>query len=82
MPYITNIERSGRRTGLQQGLQEGKQPRKQQGAVLLLKRLLRRRFGALPEAIERKLDEAGAAELETLADRVLDAKSLLDVFPQ
>jgi hypothetical protein len=70
MPYVTNIERRGIQKGLQQG------------TAHVLKRLLRHRFGDLPEAIERRLDEAGADELEAVTDRVLDAKSLLDVIPE
>jgi flagellar biosynthesis/type III secretory pathway protein FliH len=77
MPYITNIERRGIEKGVQQGIQQGTQ----HGEALMLKRLLRHRFGDLPEAIERQLDTAESAELEALAGRVLDAKSLADVFP-
>jgi hypothetical protein len=74
MPYITHIERKGLQQGIQQGIQ--------QGEVFVLKRQLRRRFGALPPAIEQRLEGAGVNELETWADRVLSAETLEDVFQE
>jgi len=58
--------------GMQQGMQQG------EGAFL--RRLLTRRFGALPNIIETSLAEAGIDQLEIWGDRILDAKSLGDVF--
>ena len=37
-------------------------------------------IGELPASIERRLDQACTDELETWAERVLDAKTLADVF--
>jgi hypothetical protein len=64
MPYITNIERREKGKGLQQGIQQGTK----HGEALMLRRLLRHRFGELPEAIERKLNATESMELEALAD--------------
>lgn len=64
----------------QQGLQQGVQQGMQQGENNLLRRLLTRRFGTLPEAIIARLTEAGTDQLEIWGDRVLDAESLDDVF--
>lgn len=64
------------RKGIQQGRQEGKQ----EGESMLLRRLLSRRFGMLPDAIETRLTQASLEQLETWSDRVLDAKSLDEVF--
>jgi hypothetical protein len=72
MPYVTSVERIGIEKGLQQGMQ--------QGEALLLRRLLVRRFGALPLWVESRLAEAALVELEAWGDAVLDAKSLEDVF--
>ena len=72
MPYVTSVERMGIEKGLQQGLQ--------QGAATLLRRLLTRRFGPLPEWVEQRLTQSGQADLERWADRVLDAPTLADVF--
>ncbi|MFA7241728.1 MAG: Rpn family recombination-promoting nuclease/putative transposase [Sulfuricellaceae bacterium] len=62
--------------GMQQGMLQGMQ----QGEGILLRRQLTRRFGALPNAIETRLAEAAIDQLEIWGDRVLDAKSLDDVF--
>ncbi len=52
----------------------------QQGEAWLLKRQLKRRFGDLPEWVDKRLERASREELETWAERVLDAKRLEDVF--
>ena len=61
-----------RKEGLQQGLQ--------QGESLLLRRLLTRRFGPLPEWAERRLKAAEPAQLEAWGERVLEVKTLEEVF--
>jgi Domain of unknown function (DUF4351) len=68
MPYVTSIERMGIEKGLQQG------------EVIMLKRLLTRRFGPLPAWAEQRLEQASPQELEGWADRVLEAQRLEDVF--
>jgi hypothetical protein len=68
MPYVTSVERMGIEKGLQQG------------EATLLRRLLTRRFGPLPEWVEQRLTQSGQADLERWADRVLDAPTLADVF--
>jgi Domain of unknown function (DUF4351) len=72
MPYITSFERLGIEKGLQQGLQ--------QGEVIMLKRLLTRRFGPLPAWAEQRLEQASPQELEGWVERVLEAQQLEDVF--
>ena len=61
---------------IQQGIQQGIS----QGEMLVLKRQLERRFGALPDWVEEKLITANQASLELWADQVLEAKRLEDVF--
>lgn len=46
----------------------------------MLRRLLTRRFGALPEWVETKLTQASTDQLEQWADRILDAEALEAVF--
>jgi predicted transposase YdaD len=76
MPYVTSVERMGIEKGLQQGRLEGRL----EGEAAVLKRLLTRRFGPLPEWVEPRLTQADQMELERWIDRVLDAPSLTGVF--
>ena len=57
-------------------LQEGRQ----EGEVALLMRLLVKRFGNISESIESRLTQASIADLELWGDRILEAKTLTDVF--
>ena len=59
--------------GLQQGVL--------QGEIGVLRRLIERRFGALPDWAEERLTTRTAAELEDLSVRVLDAGSLEELLP-
>ncbi|MDP2751095.1 MAG: Rpn family recombination-promoting nuclease/putative transposase [Rhodocyclaceae bacterium] len=70
----------GMLAGMQQGRQEGRQEGMQQGEGVLLHRQLARRFGASPEAINAKLSHATVEQIELWGDRVLDAKTLDEVF--
>lgn len=63
-----------------EGIQEGIQQGMQQGEILVLRKLLTRRFGELPAAIERRLSQASSAELESWAENILDAQTLEEVF--
>jgi flagellar biosynthesis/type III secretory pathway protein FliH len=46
----------------------------------LLRDLLARRFGSVPAAIDARLEEAGADEIERWTQRIIDAASLDEVF--
>ena len=74
----------GMRQGMQQGMEQGMRQGTRQGRVdgerVVLERLLRRRFGSLSPEVEERMAEASAADLETWADKVLDADALEDVF--
>ncbi len=52
----------------------------EQGEMMLLRRMLTKRFGELPSAIEMRLTQALIADLELWSDRILEAKTLTDVF--
>ena len=69
---MTSIERHGIQKGLQQGLQ--------QEADLLLRKLLTRRFGALPEWVDERLADASREQLEQWVEQVLEARRLEEVF--
>ncbi|MFB1488643.1 MULTISPECIES: Rpn family recombination-promoting nuclease/putative transposase [unclassified Thiocapsa] len=66
--------------GLEQGIQQGIKEGLSRGEARLLRRLLIRRFGALPTWAEARLEQAGEAELEVWADRVLECGTLEDVL--
>lgn len=51
-----------------------------QGEAAVLRRQLKRRFTKLPPQVEERLAQAGREELESWAERVLDAEQLEDVF--
>ena len=76
MPYVSSAERFGIEKGIAQGARLGRQ----QGEATLLRRLLMRRFGPLPEWVDDRLSLASIEDLETWGDRVLDATKLAEVF--
>ena len=57
-----------------------KQEGRLQGTSALLSRQLQRRFGALPAPVQQRLTNATLDELEAWSLKVLDAKTLDDVF--
>jgi hypothetical protein len=59
-----------------EGLREGRR----EGETKFLRRLLTRRFGPLPLWAEERLGQAGETELEEWGDRVLECRSLKEVF--
>lgn len=65
--------------GLEKGLQQGRQEGVLQGQRAVLRHLLERRFGELPERALARLEAAGAEELDQWADRVLTAATLDEV---
>jgi predicted transposase YdaD len=65
---------------IERGRKEGQKEGRMEGESALLLRQLTHRFGPLPEDIRARLAKASTDELETWADRVLDAESLERVF--
>jgi len=53
---------------------------KLEGEAALLERQLARRFGPITPSTRLRLDSATAAQLEAWADRILDARTLAEVF--
>jgi hypothetical protein len=62
--------------GLQEGRDEGLQTGLRTGEIAVLRRLIEKRFGALPRWAAEKLAALSAPELEDLSERVLDARSV------
>ena len=71
-----------RQQGLARGIEQGIARGIPQGEAQILRRLLTRRFGALPELAEAKLSQASNETLELWADRILDAATLEEVFAE
>ena len=62
MPYVTSVERMGVERGRQEGRDEGIRE--------ALRRIVRTRFGTVPEALEQRIAEADSRALDGMLDRV------------
>lgn len=80
MTTADRLRAEGRAKGLREGHREGLATGRNEGRAALLRLQLEQRFGLLPSAVVARLGEATAAELERFAVRVLDARTLSDVF--
>jgi hypothetical protein len=69
-----------RQAGRQEGRQAGRQEGRQEGESLLLLRLLRKRFGEVPDSVLGRLHDAKSDELEYWAERLLEVTSLNELF--
>jgi hypothetical protein len=67
-----------REDALQQALKRGRN----EGARSVLLRLLRDRFGELPETAVARIGAAGAEEIERWGERVLRAQTLAEVLDE
>jgi len=74
-PMFVEAEQKGRQEGLREGLRAGLRAGRQ-GELTVLRRLIEKRFGALPGWAREKLAALSALELEELSERVLDAQSV------
>ena len=72
--------REGEQRAEQRGRQEGEQKGRQEGEAAILRRLLERRFGALPDWARDRIAAADTAALAEWGLRGLDAGSLDDVL--
>jgi hypothetical protein len=61
-------------------IQQGKQQGKQEGEAAMLLRLLRLRFGEVPEVMRQKIQSADPQTLLEWSDRVLTATSIEQVI--
>jgi hypothetical protein len=83
MPYITSIERIGRRQGRQEGRLEGRQEGRQEGQLLAardaVRLVLEARFGQVPASILERLARMEALDrLKVLLRRASTAVSLIE----
>jgi flagellar biosynthesis/type III secretory pathway protein FliH len=73
----------GRKEGLEEGLHEGRTQERQVSHARerrLLLRLLEQRFGDVDIAIEERVEEAAAEQVETWLDHVVSAATLAEVL--
>ena len=64
----------------EEGLREGRLEGRLEGESAVLRKLLERRFGPLPDWARQRLAEAAVEQLEAWALEVLDAGTLEEVF--
>ena len=74
--YITTAERIGIEKGYEQGMQQGTL----EGEKLFLTMQLNRRFSRLSSAYVAKIKDADDTTLQIWGEKILDAKSIEDVF--
>jgi hypothetical protein len=88
MKYVTSVERLAIERGVLQGIEQGKLEvrlegwleGKTVGKAELVLRLLTRRFGVPPDWVAPRLQAATPDQLDTWAERTLDAITLAEVF--
>ena len=94
--YVTSVERLaierglqkgmeqgleiGIEKGIEQGIEKGIEKGRAQGSASVLLRLLNRRFGPLSPDIIRRLSQSTPEQLEIWAERVLEARTIDEVF--
>jgi len=66
--------------GLERGLENGVRKGREEGEATLLLRILERRFGPLSMNVKHRIASTDAETLLIYGERVLDAKSLDDIF--
>ncbi|MCP4606190.1 MAG: hypothetical protein GY847_37705, partial [Proteobacteria bacterium] len=69
-----------REEGMQKGMQKGMQEGMQKAEVLVLVRLLRSKFGDLPNGIRARIESADSVTLLRWLDRVLTANDINEVI--
>jgi predicted transposase YdaD len=76
--YRKGLE-EGRQEGRAEGREEGREEGRQ-GELLIVRRLIEKRFGPVPSSAAERLAKLSAQELEELSGRLLDARNLEDLL--
>ena len=66
--------------GIEQGRNEGIEKGEAKGEVTVLKKLLTKRFGELPDWATQKLEQANLPQLEAWTEKLFDSETLTDFF--
>ena len=77
---IASAAERGIEIGMEKGVEIGREEGVVEGQSRILKRLLKRRFGTLPQWATEKLTHATEHELETWADTIVTAPTLEALF--
>ncbi len=67
---------------IRQGLKQGREEGEKAASLKFVKRIIEKRFGAIPAPVEARLTDMSTAELDLIAERILDAASLEDLLPK
>ena len=78
--FARDITKTARQEAFQEGMQQGMERGMQEGEATLLVRQLSRRFHPLPNEITERIYAADPNAIGMWADRILDARSLDEVF--
>ncbi len=78
--WALDYEARGMEKGRQEGRQEGMQQGVHKGEALALRKLLTKRFGAVPDSMGARIEVASLEQIEVWFDRAVDAASLTDIF--
>jgi len=80
--FVRDTFNEGKAEGHQEGRQEGRQEGMVIASAASLRRILIKRFGPVPQAIEARIASAPMTALEAWLDRTIDARSLDEVFAE
>ncbi|NGZ06700.1 MAG: DUF4351 domain-containing protein [Magnetococcales bacterium] len=96
MPYITSVERIGHKRGMEEGMlagmqlgkeegmqigeQRGRQEGRQEEAASMLLKLMRRKFGQMPDQVLEQVRSANLEQIEVWSDNFVFANSVDEVF--
>lgn len=75
----TRVYQEALEEGLQQGRNEGRQEGRQEGELAVVWRLLTRRLGTVEPELQSRIQELSSAQLEELAEALLDFSTKADL---
>ena len=78
--YEAKGKAEGKAEGEAKGKAEGEAKGKAEGEMLLLQKLLTKRFGAIPAPITAQIASASLQDIERWFDQAIDANRLSDIF--
>ena len=77
---LKNVIDTAREEGRAEGRAEGREEGRAEGQALLLQRLLVKRFGALPAAIESRIQAANPEQLQHWSEQLFETATLAELF--